>query len=88
MFGDPFKGAVTVVVVTSKDAAVPFKEVGFFLVEELKFGDKETIEVAEHKSRRGVSEGGELGPIEVGLDVAVAVGGTEVGCEGIWVCSR
>ncbi len=65
-----------VLIVASKDAVVPFEEVGFFLVEELKFGDKETIEMAEHGSRRGVMGGGELCPIEVCLDGAVAVGGT------------
>ncbi len=60
MFGDPFEDAVMVVVVESKDAVVPLKEVGFFLVEELKFGNKEPIEMLEHKSRGGCQEGGSL----------------------------
>ncbi len=63
-------------IVASKDAVVLFKEVGFFLVEELKFSDKETIEVLEHENHRGLLGWGVLGSIEVGLDGAVAVGGT------------
>ncbi len=66
---------MTIMVIAPKDTVVPFAEVSFFLVEEMKYGDKEAIEVAEHESRGWLLGWGELGPIEVGLDSAVAVGG-------------
>ncbi len=55
-----------IVIVTTKDAIVPFKDVGFFLVEELKFGNKETIKMLEHESSRGLLGWGEFGQIEAG----------------------
>ncbi len=42
---DPFKGAAPVM----ENAVVQFKEVGFFLVKEMEFGEDEAVEVAEHK---------------------------------------
>ncbi len=67
---------MTVMVIASKDAIMPFKEVDFFLVEEWEVGNKEMIEMAEHVSRGVLLGWGKFDPIEVGLDGAVAVGGT------------
>ncbi len=75
-------------IVASKDTIVPFEEVCFFLVKEMEFGDKETVEMAEHEGRGGLSGGGKISPIEVGLDGAVAVRGTDVRCKGVEVCTR
>ncbi len=54
-------------------------EVIFLLVEELKFGDEETIEMLVHENWRRLLERGEPSPIKVGSEGAVAVGIAEVG---------
>ncbi len=39
----------------AKDAVVPFKEVGFFLVEEMEVGKEEANEMSEHEGWDGES---------------------------------
>ncbi len=58
MFGNPLQGAATIVVAAPKDTVVPFAEVCFFLVEEVKFGGKEASEMVEHESGGRLSRGG------------------------------
>ncbi len=49
------------------------------MVEELKFGNEETIEVSVHENWRWLLERGKPSPIEVGSEGAVKVGIAEVG---------
>ncbi len=58
MFRDSLEGAVTIVVAAPKDMVVPFAEVCFFLVKELKFGSMGASEVAEHEG--SCRDGGSL----------------------------
>ncbi len=50
-----------VVFVASEDTVVPFEKVGFFLVEKLKSGNKEAIEMAEHESHGRLAGRGKFG---------------------------
>ncbi len=63
----------------AQDVIVSLAEVIFLLVEELKFGNEETIEVSVHENRRRLLAGGEPSPVKVGSEGAVAVGTAEVG---------
>ncbi len=67
------KGAALVMVCSAKDAVVSFKEVGFFLVEEMEFGEEEVVEVSEHEGRWWLLGWWKVDPIEVGLDGAIEV---------------
>ncbi len=60
-------------VCSAKDAVVPFKEVGFFLVEEMEFGEEEAVKVLEHEGCWWLLGWWKVDPIEVGLDHAVMV---------------
>ncbi len=82
---NPFKCALMIVIGCALDAVVPLAEVVFLLVEELKFGNEEAIEVSVHESWGWLLERGELSPVEVGSEGAVAVGITEVGGVGVRV---
>ncbi len=63
----------------AQDAIVTFSEVVFLLVEELKFGDEETIEVSVRENWRWLLERRKPRPVEVGSEGAIAVGIAEVG---------
>ncbi len=54
----------------AKDAVVPFKEIGFFLIEDMEFGQQEVIEVSEHEGCWWLLGWWKVDPIEVGLDGA------------------
>ncbi len=69
----PFQGAATVVVYRTKDAVVPFEEVGFFMIEEMEFGQEEAIEVLEHEGCWWLLGWRKPAPVEEGLDGAVTV---------------
>ncbi len=64
------------------DAIVPVAEVVFLLVEVLKFGDEEEIEVSVHENQGWLLERGEPRPVEVGSEGAVVVGIAEVALLG------
>ncbi len=57
----------------AKDGVVPFEEVGFILVEEMEFGEEEAGEVSKHEGCWWLLIWWEVGPVEVGLDGAIAV---------------
>ncbi len=63
----------------AQDAIVPLALVVFLLVEELMFGNEETIEVLVHENWRWLLERGEPSPVKVGSEGAIAVGIAEVG---------
>lgn len=48
-FSDPFKGATLAMISTPQDAIVPLTEIVLLLIEELKFGNEEAIEVSKHE---------------------------------------
>ncbi len=62
-----------VVAYGAKDAVVPFKAVGFFLVEKVEFGQEEAIEMPEHEGCWWLLGWGKPAPVDVGLDGTVAV---------------
>ncbi len=72
----------------SQDAIVPLTEVVFLMVEEVKFGNEEMIEVSVHESWRRLLERGEPSPVKVGSEGAVAVGIAEVRGEGVGIGAR
>ncbi len=55
----------------AKDAEVPFKEVCFFLIEEMEFRQEEAIKVLEHEGCWWLFGWGKPPPVEVGLDGAI-----------------
>ncbi len=74
---NPWK--VLIVIGCAQDAIVPLGEVVFLLVEDLKFGNEETIEVLVHENWRWLVGRGEPSPVKVGSEGAVTVGIAEVG---------
>ncbi len=62
-----------VLVCGTKDAVVPFAEVGFFLVEEMVFRKEEAVEVLEHEGGWWLLGWCEVDLIEGGLDGTVVV---------------
>ncbi len=52
---------------------MPFEEVGFFMIEEMEFGQEEAIEVLEHEGCWWLLGWRKPAPVEEGLDGAVTV---------------
>ncbi len=72
----------------AQDVIVPLAEGGFLLVEELEFGDEETVEVLVHEKWRWLVGRGEPSPVKVGSECVVAVGIAKVRGDGVWVGAR
>ncbi len=86
--GDPFQGASAVVAHVAEDLMVPVLEVGFLLVEDIKFPLQELGEVAKHEGGRRLLMLGKIAPEEVGLNGAVGIVVAEIGFKCGCVCAR